>query len=155
TALCPACGAGLQPPLATHPADLLFAALAGTPPSPADHRPAADDAMTCNARGVALSNQGQYAAALTDFSRAIEIDPRFGRAYHHRGYAHAALKQHDRAIADFDRAIALDPRFAAAHSNRGLAFAACGQHDRAIADFDAALRLEPTLAMAWLNRGFC
>jgi hypothetical protein len=88
--------------------------------------------------------------ALTDYTKAIQLDPKAATAYEERGRVHGDF---DRALADFDAAIRLNPKNAITYNNRGLVFRNKRQHARAIEDFDAALRLDPKYAVAYANRG--
>ena len=46
------------------------------------------DASGYNVRGTAYGKAGKYREAIADFDRAIEIDPRFARAYANRALVH-------------------------------------------------------------------
>jgi len=102
--------------------------------------------------GVALSRQGQLAAAVEHFSRALQLNPASADAWYNRANALVQLGQPDRAVADFARAIELAPHHAAAHNNRGNLYAAQGRLDLAIEDFNRAIALRPEYAEALLNR---
>jgi len=52
--------------------------------------------------------------AIADYSKAIELDPKFAPAYNARGITYAKKGDPDRAIADFDNAIELDPKYTVA-----------------------------------------
>ena len=56
-------------------------------------------------RGTAYSELGNQRQAISDFDRAIEINPNLARAYNNRGTAYGKLGNHRQAISDFDRAI--------------------------------------------------
>ena len=84
-------------------------------------------------------------SAIADFTRAIEINPRYAAAYNNRGGVELELGNVDRAIADFDQAIKLDPRMARAYLNRGMARLLQGQEDASQRDFAKCLRLKPDL----------
>jgi tetratricopeptide (TPR) repeat protein len=58
-------------------------------------------------KGLALSNLGNYAEAVTYFDKAIALDNHSDEFYINRGYAYAMLKQTDKARADYNAAIAL------------------------------------------------
>lgn len=73
----------------------------------------------------AKSNEGDYGAAIEDYTRAIELEPTFDLAYLYRGDARIRLASMfgdgiREAVADFEKALELDPHLAEAHRN--LAF---------------------------------
>ena len=62
--------------------------------------PADVQARPYNARGIALTNKGQYEQAIFEFDKALELSPVYAAAYYNRGIARLRMHQHDRAIAD-------------------------------------------------------
>lgn len=104
-------------------------------------------------QGQAHLGEGRYDEAIASFTRAIELEPRFLRAYSERGYAYGSIGQYDRAIADHTKVLEIDPRYARAYNNRGYAYFQTGQYDRAMADLTMALKLDPRYATAYLNLG--
>ena len=74
------------------------------------------------ARGNAFYGKGKWDNAITDYTVAIRIDPKYTWAYYGRGVAHFAKGEMDLAIADHSEAIRLDPQFAWAYCNRGNAW---------------------------------
>jgi tetratricopeptide (TPR) repeat protein len=50
----------------------------------------------------------EYRKAIANYSRAIELNPKYANAYNNRGLIYSELKQYKEAIADFDEAIALN-----------------------------------------------
>ena len=62
-----------------------------------------------NNRGVAYYNKGQTDRAITDYGKAIEINPRFAMAYNNRGNAYEKKKLRDQAIADYRAALEINP----------------------------------------------
>jgi lipoprotein NlpI len=81
-------------------------------------------------------------AAMTDFDKAIELQP--GAAAHlYRGEVRSALDQHGEAIADFGRALDLDPKLHVAYHLRGRERFKAGQSAGSIADFDRFIELQP------------
>jgi serine/threonine protein kinase/tetratricopeptide (TPR) repeat protein len=87
------------------------------------------------------------------FTRAIEVDPGYARAY--AGVADCCsilymyfdarlsnLKQADKASL---KALQLDPDLAEAHSARGLAFSLSKEYDKAGEEFEMAMKLDPKL----------
>jgi tetratricopeptide (TPR) repeat protein len=61
-----------------------------------------------------------YEAALKDFNKAIEIDPRSVEAYNNRGIVLGIMGNHYRAIQDFNMAIDLKPFDSEAYKSRGV-----------------------------------
>jgi tetratricopeptide (TPR) repeat protein/S1-C subfamily serine protease len=104
-------------------------------------------------RGNAKSYLGQKQAAITDYDRAIAINPNLAQAYNSRGKAKSDLEQNQAAITDYDRAIAINPKYANAYNNRGSAKSALRQKQAAIADYDRAIAINPNLAEAYFNLG--
>jgi tetratricopeptide (TPR) repeat protein len=138
------------------------------------HRPTLDAEAYFN-RGLAYLQKYQYDQAISDFTKAIEIDPRSASAYNNRGLAWKNKGDYDRAIADYNKAFEINlqnyiadsviddcnklleknPQDAYAYRKRGLAWYNKGDYDRAIADYNKALEINPRDAeaynrLAWL-----
>ncbi|GAA2319957.1 tetratricopeptide repeat protein [Streptomyces hawaiiensis] len=104
-------------------------------------------------RGDELRGEGAYAQALTEYDRAVELDPALALAYRHRSGIRGDLGDHDGAIADLDRAVALDPDNAWYVALRGEHHRIAGHDAEAIRDLTEAVRLDPASAFAWASRG--
>ena len=104
-------------------------------------------------RGFAYGDLGQPEKAISDYTKAIEINPNYGEAYYNRGIEYDNLKQRDRAIADYNRAIEINPNYNAAYSNRGNTFGKLGQWEKAISDYTRAIEIKPDYKEAYVNRG--
>jgi len=62
------------------------------------------------ARGFEImSDSNQLDAAITDFNKAIELNPKYARAWLMRGRAYEALGDNDHAKGDRDKALELEP----------------------------------------------
>jgi rhomboid protease GluP len=99
------------------------------------------------------ANKGTIDAAIADYDRAIQFDPKLSGAYNMRAGAKAEKGDIDGAIVDLNQAIELDPKFAEPYHNRGLAKATNGDIDGAFADENQAIQLNPKLAEAYIGRG--
>jgi len=106
-----------------------------------------------NSRGQYYYENKKYDRALEDFSRAVEIDPKYAKAWYNRGNVFDETGVFDRAIDDYTRAIEIEPHYTMAYNNRGLTHRHKGDFEKAIADFTAALNLDPNYAKAYNNRG--
>lgn len=74
-------------------------------------------------RGVARNYMLQYAEALQDFSRAVEIDQLNPQYYEDRGITYLKLREYDAAAHDLEMVLGLDRKRASAHREKGrLAF---------------------------------
>ena len=60
--------------------------------------------------------------AIADYTKAIEIDPKYVFAYLNRGLAYQDLKMYKEAIADYTEAIELDPNETDAYNHREEAY---------------------------------
>ena len=67
-------------------------------------------------RGDVFYEKGQYYKAISDYNKAIEINPRDAKAYNNRGNAYQRKGQYDQAISDYNKALEINPRFAMAYS---------------------------------------
>ena len=104
-------------------------------------------------RGYYYNNTDNLNLAVSDFTQAIRLNPKFVDAYNDRGLSYETMGEYDLAIADYTSAIRLDPKCAPAYSNRGLALTKKGEYDLAIADYTSALGLDPKFSRAYANRG--
>lgn len=101
--------------------------------------PAEERAGAHYVRGNVYGYKANYAQAITDYDKAIELNAKNAWYYASRCWALTEKGETDRAIADCDKAIALRPRNPQAFVNRGSAREAKAQTQLAIADYRAAL----------------
>jgi adenylate cyclase len=98
-----------------------------------------------------------YDFARQMFSRAIEIDPGYARAYAGVADCHSYLYMYWEAsevnLQSADdasrKALLLDPGLAEAHVSRGLAISLSKRYDEAEIEFQTAIRLDPRLFEAY------
>ncbi len=111
------------------------------------------EAYTYYNRGYLRYITGNKQEAISDFDKAIAINPQFPLAYYNRGTAKYDLSNKQEAISDFDKAIAINPQLAEAYLSRSGAKLALGNNQGAISDSDRAIAINPQLAGAYMNRG--
>lgn len=91
--------------------------------------------------GDSYMKKGQYDKAISEYAKAIEIDPKYAEAYKGRGSGYTMKRQYNKAIEDLNKAIQLEPVNAEAKYYRGLAYAKTGQYDKAISDFSKCIEI--------------
>jgi tetratricopeptide (TPR) repeat protein len=95
-------------------------------------------------RGSVNGRLKLYEKAVSDFTKAADLNPNDAEAYNNRGLAYAkGMKKYDMAITDFNRAIGLNPEFAEAYDNRGIAYRIKDDNkEKACSDWKKACELD-------------
>jgi len=106
------------------------------------------------ARGIAFLRYQTvaFALALSDFDRAVELNPRDPGGFYNRAVALERKGDLDQAIRDLDAADRLAPGNANINYERGYSHLKKRDYDRAIVDFDQAIRIDPDFAKAYQQR---
>ena len=81
--------------------------------------------------------------AITEYTQAIALWPRFVAAYVSRGNAEVSLMAYGQAMADYDAAINLNSSYPEAYLSRGTAHWLLGELEPAATDFGALVSLRP------------
>ena len=103
--------------------------------------------------GVRYYEKGDYKAALDNFNKAIELNPKYAIAYISRGATYSNLDKHSEAIIDYSITIELNPKYAmASYYNRGLSYYELGKYNEAILDYNKVIELNPKYVDAYKNR---
>ena len=103
--------------------------------------------------GVEKFNVKDYAGAIVDFDKVIELNPEYVRAYYERGRAQARLGNYANGIASLTQVIKMAPQAADAYHGRGTIEAILGNYADAILDLDKAIELDAAHPIAYSNRG--
>ena len=72
-------------------------------------------------RAFNKGEKGDHYGAISDFIKAININPEYPEAYYNLGVAKRKLKDYYGAISDYTKAIEINPNYAKAYLNRGVA----------------------------------
>jgi len=115
------------------------------PKAPAGNTPAASDAAELMRHGMAESSRGELAQAITDFTRACELQPADADCAYQRGLAYWHSAQPQAALADFSAAIQRRPDYFEAYLARAQLEMA-KQPAGAESDLDAVDRFAPQRA---------
>ncbi|MBE9004993.1 tetratricopeptide repeat protein [Fortiea sp. LEGE XX443] len=102
-----------------------------------------------------------YQQAVESFSKAIQQEPKYAKAFINRGNARYNLKDYEGALTDYSKALQINPQEVKAFVNRGNSRYMLAEYsndpDReyhlAIADFNNAIRLNIKEAEAYIRRG--
>ncbi|MCG9891560.1 MAG: tetratricopeptide repeat-containing serine protease family protein [Thermosynechococcaceae cyanobacterium MS004] len=97
---------------------------------------------------------GNLSGAVSDYSQAILLNPRYASAYVSRGLVRQELGDEQGMVSDFNSAIQSNARSALAYSVRGVTRYKKGDPKGAIADLEQAINLDSRYAHAYLGRGF-
>lgn len=89
--------------------------------------------------------------AMSDYDRAIEIDPKKTKAYLERGMLKKQLGDISGAMSDFDKAIELDSGNPRAYLERGMILKESGKTFDAMKDFEKAIELDPNNSKGYLE----
>ena len=95
-------------------------------------------------RGSDKAEQGDHYGAISDYTKAIEIDPQNDDAFYNRGNSKLELKDYYGAISDYTRALELKPA-TDAYYNRGNAKTALKDYYGAISDYIKSIEIRPAV----------
>ncbi|MCA2660318.1 MAG: tetratricopeptide repeat protein [Microcystis sp. M049S2] len=104
-------------------------------------------------RGNLYYDLQKYELALSDWNKAIDINPNFAKAYNNRGILYSDLQKYDLALSDYSKAIDINPNDAGAYVNRGVLYSDLQKYDLALSDYSKAIDINRNDAEAYYNRG--
>jgi protein O-mannosyl-transferase len=96
--------------------------------------------------------QYNFSQAISNYSKAIEVDSNSWMAYNNRGNVYVEQGKTTQAVLDFNKAIAINPNFAEVYMNRGNLYNHLGQTAQAISDFNKAITINPKYKDVFNNR---
>lgn len=97
------------------------------------------------------AGKGEFALALPDYNKSLELKADNQVAYLNRGKTHLVLKSYDLSIKDFDKAVELNPKDPVAFLNRGVAYEKLNDEAKAMADYQKAVDLDASNETAKAN----
>ena len=104
-------------------------------------------------RAYKKEQKGDTYGAISDYTKAIEIDPKLANAYINRGLAKSNLKDYKGALKDFDKAIELKPTDFIFYKFRGRLNSRLEDYEGALYDFNKALDINPKGFELYKDRG--
>ena len=103
--------------------------------------------------GLSYQMREEYDKAIEHYNTAIEVNPRYVKAYNNRAISYLRKGDFDTAIQDCSIAIEVNPDFAKSYNNRGDAYAEKGDVEEAIKNYNIAIEVNPASVVAYNNRG--
>jgi tetratricopeptide (TPR) repeat protein len=110
-------------------------------------------AMTYEARAKAFSQYRQFDLALSDFDRAVALNPNSKDMLFNRAVTFERKGDLDSSIRDLNEVLRLEPSYPNGNYERGFVRLKQKDYDRAIEDLSQAVRLQPDNAKAYRDRG--
>ncbi len=92
-------------------------------------------------RGMAYFSMNNFEAALEDFNKSIENDPKAFRTHYYKGIVLAIQKKYDEAIKCFTTSLEINEFQAHTHFRRALAYYEINEYENSMNDLDAAIKL--------------
>jgi tetratricopeptide (TPR) repeat protein len=93
-------------------------------------------------RAVALNDSGDFARAILDLNKAIQLDSIYFRAYFKRGGIYKKMGNNDLAIKDFKRASEINPEFTDTHINLAECYYDKGNYPLSLRSLQKAMELD-------------
>jgi tetratricopeptide (TPR) repeat protein len=113
-----------------------------------------DEPEALRHRGYRLSHEcHDVDRAFEDFSRLIELAPKWHMSYFRRAGAYYQLRHFEQALADLERAIELAPSHPWPYALRGSVYWQQGRFEEGLADKRRSLELDQKNPLAWSNYG--
>ena len=112
-----------------------------------------DKARVRNNLGNAFYRKGLKAEGLSEFKRAVELDPSFPDAHFNLGNAYKDLGLMEEAVKEYEKAVELEPGKLNARNNLGLAYFTVGRYAEAVEQFETILARNPNDFRARNNLG--
>lgn len=113
----------------------------------------ADQAVAAYAEGSAEYKKGSFAEAIKRFKTAVELDPKFHRAWAYLAMAHAAAAEIDQAIDAYRRCLEIEPGYHKACNNLGELYRRRGRLHHAVTVFKMAIEIDAMQAQYHYNLG--
>jgi tetratricopeptide (TPR) repeat protein len=104
-------------------------------------------------KGLIEYKSGNPLGAITNFDKAISLNPRYLEAYYNRALLRAGMKQDSLAVIDFSKIIEIEPQSPpAVFFERAKAYFNLQKIEASLQDFSQTIKLNPASAIAYQNR---
>jgi Flp pilus assembly protein TadD len=103
-----------------------------------------NEATKRNSFGSELVKQGKLEEAITEFRRAVELEPGYALAQLNLAYTYDRIGWIDEAIAAYRKATDLEPKNGTVWNNLGVLYTKKDLNDEAIQTFERGIKVDPT-----------
>ncbi len=93
-----------------------------------------DARLPYQGRGAGYAKQGDFSSAISDFKRAVYLDPSHSGTYEDMGNAYASKGDFELAFSNYSRALQIDPKNGKAYYNRAVAYFLKKEYNKAWED---------------------
>jgi tetratricopeptide (TPR) repeat protein len=104
--------------------------------------------------GWGYYNKGEYEEALENFKKAVELNPRYSRAYYDMGLTMEEMNRIKDSIVAYKEAIKVSPDYLDAHYSLGLALLKNKENRRALKAFEKVVEIAPESEQARSARDY-
>lgn len=94
----------------------------------------------------------KYEAAISSYSEAIRINPKYEDAYRKRGHSKSRLGRHKDAIIDFNHALEIDPEDYRVYLRKAFSLYKLNQPEKSIIEINKLLSIYPEYTKAYVLR---
>lgn len=92
--------------------------------------------------GMECDKNKDFAGAINNFSKVIEIDPNNEYAYFNRGNIYCSLGKYKEAISDYTKTIEINANYIDAYIGRGDTFDKINKYEEAIKDYNEVIKID-------------
>ena len=99
-------------------------------------------------------DKGIYKGAISDYTKAIKINPDYGDAFDGRGFAKEKIEDYKGAISDYTKAIKINPENGDTFHGRGYSKEMLKDFEGAISDYTKAIKINPQDGDLYFDRHY-
>ncbi len=103
-------------------------------------------------RGQKQRRKGNYLAAITAYTKSIELEPNNAKYYYNRAIAYEELGELDQSLRDLNQTLAIQPSYVPAYHQRGKLYEMQQQWNKAVADYNQVVKLQPNYMLVYIDR---
>ena len=112
-----------------------------------------DDFLIFSLLATTFLQLKNYREAIKNFTKSINLNPKFPDSFNNRGIAFAEIENYGSAIRDYDNAINLKKDYFRAHLNKAIALKNSQKFEQAIISFENCIKINPNEAGIYNNLG--